>query len=242
MYEVAQQQVAAKGVEMPGFDDFWSGGGFRFPDPPAPHVLFEEFRADPAAHPLTTPSGKIEIFSETIDRFGYDDCPGHPTWLEPCEWLGSEEAKRYPLHLISNQPTTRLHSQLDPGCTSARSKIKGREPARMHPADAAARGIEDGDVVRLFNDRGACLAGIKLTEDVMSGVVELATGAWFDPLEPGRIGSLCVHGNPNVLTRDIGTSKLAQGPSAHTALVEVEPFDGELPPIRVFAPPPTRQR
>jgi biotin/methionine sulfoxide reductase len=74
----------------------------------------------------------------------------------------------------------------------------------------------------------------------MPGVVELATGAWFDPLEPGRIGSLCVHGNPNVLTRDIGTSKLAQGPSAHSALVEVERFERDLPPVTVFDPPPIR--
>lgn len=237
MYEVSRQQLAAHDVKVPGFDDFWEAGGLRFPDPDETHVLFEVFRADPHASPLTTPTGKIEIFSETIDSYGYTDCPGHPVWLEPCEWLGSTLAERFPLHMISNQPRTRLHSQLDPGATSANSKIEGREPARMNPDDAAARGIRDGDIIKLFNERGACLAGVSLTPDMRPGVVELSTGAWYDPLDPSVSGSLCVHGNPNVLTPDIGTSKLAQGPSAHTTLVEVERFEGRLPPIKVFSPP-----
>ena len=71
----------------------------------------------------------------------------------------------------------------------------------------------------------------------MPGVVQLSTGAWYDPLVPGEIGSVDVHGNPNVLTIDKGTSKLAQGPSAMSALVEVELFEDELPPIKIFSPP-----
>jgi biotin/methionine sulfoxide reductase len=198
-------------------------------------VLFESFRADPDAHPLATPSGRIEVFSETIAGFGYDDCPGHPTWFEPSEWLGN--AGRFPLHLTSNQPTTRLHSQLDHGVTSKDRKISGREALRIHPDDAAARGLMDGQVVRVFNDRGACLAGVMVSDRVRPGVVELPTGAWFDPEDPTEPGSLCVHGNPNVLTRDAGTSGLAQGPIAHTCMVEVEPTD-HVPPIGAFDLPP----
>ncbi len=239
LYEVARQQVAAHRIEMPAFEEFWSRGSYRFPEPERPLVLFEGFRADPEAHPLPTPSGRIELFSERIASFGYADCPGHPVWLEPDEWLGSSLTERYPLHLVSNQPRTRLHSQLDQGVTSRRSKVNGREPVRINPHDASARGVRDGDVVRIFNERGACLAGAVLSDGVRPGVIELATGAWYDPLEPGRIGTLCVHGNPNVLTPDVGTSKLAQGPSAHSALVEVELWDRALPPIRVFDPPPT---
>ncbi|NIP72913.1 MAG: hypothetical protein GWO16_07715, partial [Gammaproteobacteria bacterium] len=59
--------------------------------PDTPFVALGDFRADPAAHPLGTPSGRIEIFSETIAGFGYDDCPGHPAWMEPLEWLGPVE-------------------------------------------------------------------------------------------------------------------------------------------------------
>jgi biotin/methionine sulfoxide reductase len=107
----------------------------------------------------------------------------------------------------------------------------------MHPRDAAARGIRDGDVVRVFNERGACLAGVRLHEGLRPGVFVLPTGAWYDPLVPGEPGSLEKHGNPNVLTLDKGTSKLTQGCSAHSALVEVESFKGDLPAVTAFEPP-----
>jgi len=145
---------------------------------------------------------------------------------------------RFPLQLVANQPATRLHSQLDFGATSLASKINGREPVRIHPRDAAPRGISDGDIVRLYNDRGACLAGAVLSEALLPGVVQLSTGAWYDPEDPTAEQPLCVHGNPNVLTRDIGTSRLAQGCSGQLALVEIERYDGALPPIRAFDPPP----
>ena len=95
----------------------------------------------------------------------------------------------------------------------------------------------DGDIVRIFNDRGAVLAGAVLSDDVRPGVIRLSTGAWYDPAERGRPGALEKHGNPNVLTPDRGTSKLAQGPIAHSALVEVERYDGEAPPVTAFEPP-----
>jgi biotin/methionine sulfoxide reductase len=183
--------------------------------------------------PLPTPSGRIELCSPAIAAFGYDDCPPHPTWLEPYERLGTPAAERHPLHLVSNQPSARLHSQYDHSDASLATKVAGREPLRIHPDDAAARGVAGGDVVRVFNDRGACLAGAVISDAVMPGVVQLSTGAWYDPDEDG----MCRHGNPNVLTRDKGTSRLAQGPTAHTCLVEVERFDGPVPPVRAFEPP-----
>jgi biotin/methionine sulfoxide reductase len=145
---------------------------------------------------------------------------------------------RFPLQLVANQPATRLHSQLDFGATSLASKIRGREPVRIHPQDAAARAISDGDIVRLYNDRGACLAGAVLSETLRPGVIQLATGAWYDPDDPASDAPLCVHGNPNVLTRDVGTSRLAQGCSGQLSLVEAERYDGSLPRVRAFDPPP----
>ena len=220
----------------PPFDEFWSTG-FVAHDMAAmgesDQVFLADFRADPHAAPLPTPSGRIELFSTTIDGFGYDDCAGHPRWYEPFERLGTASAERWPLHLISNQPRTRLHSQYDHGPLSRGAKVADREPLRLNPADAASRSIADGDVVRVFNERGACLAGAVLSEAVMPGVVELATGAWYDPAPDGT----CKHGNPNVLTADKGTSKLAQGPSAQTCLVEVERFDSEPPTVTAFDPP-----
>ena len=237
LYESSRERAALWNIELPGFDEFWEQGYFEVPRPAHPQVCLDDFRADPQARPLGTPSGKIEIFCERIDSFDYEDCPGHPVWQEPAEWLGAEAAKRHSLHLISNQPVTKLHSQYDHGKVSLDRKIKGREPITMHPADAAARGLQAGDVVRVFNDRGACLAGLRIDDGLRRGVVEMATGAWYDPLEPGRIGTLDKHGNPNVLTLDKGSSRLGQGCIAHSCLVEVERYEGELPPITAFDPP-----
>ena len=116
------------------------------------------------------------------------------------------------------------------------AKHRGREVARMHPTDAGVRGIADGDIIRLFNERGACLAGVRLTDGIRPGVVQLPTGAWYDPVDAAEDTPLCVHGNPNVLTRDEGTSNLAQGCTGQLTTVEVERFDGDLPPISAFDP------
>jgi biotin/methionine sulfoxide reductase len=237
LYDMARQQAAKRHLEMPSFDEFWDTGHLEFPVPDDPPVLFAGYRADPQADPLRTPSGRIELFSDTIAAFGYGDCPGHPVWMEPAEWLGSELAEVYPLHLLSNQPRVRLHSQLDCGEVSRSAKVAQREPVWLNPDDAATRGIANGDVVRIYNGRGACLAGAVVTDAIRPGVIQLATGAWFDPLDPAEIGSLDKHGNPNVLTLDKGTSKLAQSPAAQTVLVEVERFAGAAPPITVFEPP-----
>jgi len=99
------------------------------------------------------------------------------------------------------------------------------------------RGIGDGDIVQLCNDRGACLAAAVLSDALVPGVVQLSTGAWYDPADPAADKAMCVHGNPNVLTRDAGTSKLAQGCSGQLTVVEIERFDGPLPPVKAFDPP-----
>ena len=117
--------------------------------------------------------------------------------------------------MVSPQPGDKLHSQME----SAIADEPGARPVRLeiHPDDAAKRSINDGDVVRVKNHRGACLARASFNDGVLKGVVALPTGAWLaddDGDDP--------HGNPNVLTHDIGTSRLGQGTSAHTAMVEVE--------------------
>ncbi|PZW50483.1 biotin/methionine sulfoxide reductase [Humitalea rosea] len=233
LYALARQRAASHDLNLPDFEAFWTDGHIRLPPPTTEKNLFEDFRAAPETAPLPTPSGRIELFCDAIAGFGYADCPGHAVWLPPAEWLGAAEAAQFPLHLISNQPRTRLHSQYDNGRVAQESKVAGREPVLLHPADAAARGITDGMLVRVFNTRGACLAGAVLSDAMMPGVVQLATGAWFDPGPDG----LELHGNANVLTLDKGTSSLAQAPIAHSALVEVEAFIGEAPPLRVMTPP-----
>ncbi|MGW7622146.1 molybdopterin dinucleotide binding domain-containing protein [Streptomyces antimycoticus] len=126
-----------------------------------------------------------------------------------------------------------LHSQLDHAPLSRNAKIGGREPLHITPRDAAARGLADGDVVRVFNDRGAFLAGVRCDPDLLPGVVQVSTGSWCVPMEPGVPGSLEKHGNPNVVTLDKGTSRLAQGSVAQTCLVEVEKCD-DPPAVTAF--------
>jgi biotin/methionine sulfoxide reductase len=242
LYERVRKALGDAGVSTPDFAGFWASGSLEVPESESERVLFDSFRDDPQANPLKTPSGKIELFSEKIARFGYGDCPGHAAWLECDEWLGSPRAQRFPLALVANNPATRLHGQLDLGALSQASKVNGREPVRIHPSDADARGIADGDIVRLWNDRGSCLAGAVLSTDVRPSVVQLSTGAWFDPDDPHAELAMCVHGNPNLLTQDVGTSRLAQGCSGQHALVELARFDGIAPPVRAFEPPAIESR
>jgi biotin/methionine sulfoxide reductase len=140
------------------------------------------------------------------------------------------------LHLLSNQPRTRLHSQHDAASTSRNDKVNGRERLALNPQDAAARGLQDGDPVRVFNARGAFVASAFIVDYLRPGVVQIATGAWYDPLDPGVPGSLEKHGNPNVVTMDSGTSRLTRAPAAQTVLVEVECCP-DPPPVTAFELP-----
>ncbi len=237
LYAESREKSAKAGVTIPPFEEFWEAGIAEAQGGARDPVMLAAFRADPEQNPLKTPSGKIEIFSEKIASFGYDDCPGHVVWLEPIEWLGSKTAERYPLHMLSDQPADKLHSQLDHSPHSKATKVKGRQPITLHPEDAAARGISEGDLLRVFNDRGACLAAARLSDRIRRGVVRLSTGAWFDPADAGSNRPLEKHGNPNALTLDIGASKLSQGCIAQTCLVEIERFDGPAPIVTAHRTP-----
>ncbi len=238
MYGRWRQACAGQGIDVPDFERFWAEGHAEIPLPEQDCVQFADFARDPAENPLNTPSGKVEIYSETIASFGYAETPGHPVWREPTEYLGSPLTGTYPLHMLSFQPATRLHGQLDQGRVAAADKIEGREPVRMNPADAAARGLADGQIVRVFNARGAVAAGLRVTAEIRPGVIAMATGAWWNPAIRGATDSACLHGNPNVLTADIPTSRLGQGSAAQSCLVQVAAWAGDLPAITVHAPPP----
>jgi biotin/methionine sulfoxide reductase len=237
LYLDSLPRAAENGLTLPAFEEFWQTGVLEYPQPEQPNVLLRRFREDPVGHPLTTASGRIELYSQKLADLGYDECPGHPVWRPSEEFLGGDRARRYPLHMLSPQPPNRLHSQYDQGRVSMADKIQGREPMKMSREDAAARGLRSGDVARVFNDRGAILAGVVVTDALRPGVVQISTGAWYDPLEPGEIGTLDKHGNPNVLTPDRGSSRLGQGCAAQSTLVEVERWDQPLPPVTAHQPP-----
>ena len=127
LYGQWRSDMKAAGHEMPSFEEFWDSGSLEIPVPDPRQVLLAAFRRDPGRSPLRTPSGKIEIFSAAIDGFGYPDCPGHPAWLEPSEWLG-----RPPLAAIRSSwwPTS-------PAGVSTASSMSAPTARKARSADAS---------------------------------------------------------------------------------------------------------
>ncbi|EPQ8264825.1 trimethylamine-N-oxide reductase TorA [Vibrio alginolyticus] len=223
--------------EMPEFNEFWEKSVLDFGEG-KPWVRHADFRKDPELNPLGTPSGFIEITSRKIGRYGYEHCQEHPMWFEKSERShGGPGSDKYPFWLQSCHPDKRLHSQM---CESeefrATYAVQGREPVYINPADAKAKGIKDGDLVRVFNGRGQLLAGAVLTDSYPRGVVRIEEGAWYGPLNE-KEGAICTYGDPNTLTQDIGSSELAQATSANTCIVDFEKFTGKVPPVTSFGGP-----
>ncbi|MGH6760878.1 MAG: molybdopterin-dependent oxidoreductase [Phyllobacterium sp.] len=225
LYDLSRDDARERlNFDMPDFDTFWKQGYAKVPVK-THHTYLDDFREDPQAHALATESGRIVLGSATLAKLDYDDCRSHPAWIEPAEWLGQVTSENQ-MHLVSHQPAGRLHSQLETGESSRAMKRNGRERAKLNDKDAETLGIADGQTIRLWNDRGACLATADVTDAVRPGVIALPTGAW---LTHSGNDDLEIAGNPNVLTLDVGTSKFGQGCSAHTCIVNVEPFYGDAP-------------
>ncbi|EGR1584245.1 trimethylamine-N-oxide reductase TorA [Vibrio parahaemolyticus] len=223
--------------EMPEFNEFWEKSILDFGEG-KPWVRHADFRKDPELNPLGTPSGFIEITSRKIGRYGYEHCQEHPMWFEKSERShGGPGSDKYPFWLQSCHPDKRLHSQM---CESeefrATYAVQGREPVYINPIDAKAKGIKDGDLVRVFNGRGQLLAGAVLTDSYPRGVIRIEEGAWYGPLNE-KEGAICTYGDPNTLTQDIGSSELAQATSANTCIVDFEKFTGKVPPVTSFGGP-----
>ncbi len=239
LYEGAKIESRAKGMEMPVFSVFWESNkplAFPVSDAQDDFVRHADFRADPLLNALGTASGKFELYSRTIEKYKYDDCPPHATWMEPVERLGGPSTK-YPLHVAANHPQMRLHSQLCGTVNRNSYTIADREPCWMNPEDAKKRGLTDGAVVRVFNDRGQILAGLRITDEIRPGVIRINEGGWFDPLNAREVGSLCRYGDVNNLMTGVASSRLAQGNCGHTGMAEVERYTASLPPVTVFSQP-----
>lgn len=230
------EQWRGQSPEAPSFAEFWREGGTALPQRPYRDGAFAPFRADPGSHPLDTPSGLIELFSSTLHGFALPDTAGHALWIEP----EADPDSPYDLQLLCNQPSHRLHSQLDMAAPSRSTKVAGREPIRLNRTDAAARGIQDGDVAIVRSAQGSLLAGVIVTDALLPGVAQMHTGSWFDPSAP-HIAD-CINGNVNVLTKDVGTSTLTQASSGARVAVSVARYDGPVPPVRAYEPPPLTAR
>jgi anaerobic dimethyl sulfoxide reductase subunit A len=159
-----------------------------------------------------TPSGKIELYSEELAKLKAAEIPPIPKYLR--SWEGVEEAAegQFPLQLITPKNPLRIHSSLP----DAFPTDKGLNRVWINPADAEARRISNGDVVKVYNMRGAVLAEAYVTDKIIRGVVSLDEGAWYAPREDG----LDVGGCPNTLTSDKPTP-LAKAATTHTTLVQI---------------------
>jgi molybdopterin guanine dinucleotide-containing S/N-oxide reductase-like protein len=191
------------------------------------------FYEDPKNNPLTTPSGMIEFYSARLAEHFPDDVerPPVPHWIPQGEShqenRDGERGKKFPLLVISNHPRWRVHSQHD-DMTWLREihtcKVKGPdgyyyEPLWIHPSDAEPRHIADGDAVKIYNERGAVLAGAWVTERIIPGAVYIDHGARWDPIVPGVLDR---GGAINTITPHNLTSKNATGMVCSGFLVEVE--------------------
>ncbi|ALF46747.1 molybdopterin-dependent oxidoreductase [Campylobacter concisus] len=238
-YADAVEQAKALDLKMPNFDEFWKEGYVKFDkdnEETKYYTRLSAFRENPHKNRLGTPSGKIEIYSPTIAKFGYKDFAPHFAWIEPFEWLGSEKAKKYPFSITTPHSRYRLHSQLNNSIIRNYAEVSAREPMLINTNDAKKKGIATGDVVRVFNDRGEILVGALVTDIIPEHVIAVCEGAWYDPEVLGE-RSLCKHGCINVLTRDKGTSSIAQSNCGHTILADLEKYKGEIKPITAFSKP-----
>lgn len=202
--------------DLPSLDAFEaSNAGVHAKPVTRPAAAFADFRRDPAAHPLDTPSGRIEIFSKALRDLGKPhEIPAVPKYIEEWESPFGPEAVRFPLQAIGHHTLHRVHSTHDNNDWLAEAFP---QRAFLNPLDAAPRGIADGDAVRVWNDRGATVLPCRLTQRVMPGVVDIPEGAWWAPDAAGVDRG----GNINVLTSERWTP-LAFGTAQHTAMVQVE--------------------
>lgn len=222
---------------MPNFNQFWQDGYVSFGKGNT-YIRHAAFRDDPELNPLGTPSGFIEITSRKIGSYGYQYCQEHPMWFEKSERShGGPNSNKFPFWLQSCHPEKRLHSQM---CESEDLRktysVGGREPAYINPEDAKQKGIKNGDLIRVFNDRGQLIAGAIISSNYPQGVIRIQEGAWYGPVG-ADIGAIDTYGDPNTVTLDIGTSELAQACSAYTCLVNYEKLNGKIPDVNAFSGP-----
>jgi molybdopterin guanine dinucleotide-containing S/N-oxide reductase-like protein len=194
-------------------------------------------RGTDKAHELGTYSGKVEFASESLKAHFPDDPerPVSPRYIPSWEGYRSEGYDRYPLQLLSAHPRFSFHCHYDKhtdwldDIPVHRIKKDGYAwwPARIHPDDAAQRGIRNGDIVRLYNDRASVLCLAAVTERVRPGVIHsYASSAKYDPLIPGRADSIDKGGCVNMLTPSRMLSQHAPGMTPNSCLIEIEKWEG----------------
>jgi trimethylamine-N-oxide reductase (cytochrome c) len=221
------------------WEEFKEKGHFVIPNAPdweTHEIALRGFADDPENNPLSTPTGKLEFFSQRLaDHFpGDEERPPYPKWIERGEShderLSGDRAKIYPLLVVSNHPRWRVHSQHDDmqwlreieTCKITGPDGYAYQTAWINPTDAKKHDIKHGDVMKVFNERGAVLLGAYVTERIMPGVIYVDHGARYDPIVPGQLDR---GGAINTITPRNTTSKNATGMVSGGFLVDVERAD-----------------
>ena len=205
------QEAARAPDEIKDYGEFKAKGVVKV-HRPEPYIAFREQVEEPQNHPFATPSGKIEIFSQRLADMDTPVIPPVPKYIEAWEGRNDPLAEKYPLQLITTHSKRRAHSQFE-----NIPWLRELEKQQIHIAfaDAEARGIKEGDMVKVFNDRGQMVIPAMVTERMMPGVVDIPQGAWFDVDEDGIDRGGCA----NVLTRDAHSPAGAY--CTNTTLVQV---------------------
>ena len=213
----------------PGLRWFYEGRECDTPD------LYNPKRGTAKARELGTYSGKVEFASESLKAHPPDEeRPVVPRYLPSWEGHESKLAKKYPLQFISPHPRFSFHTHHD-GKVAWLNDIPGHRMVkngyayhvtRIHPVDAEARGIKNGDIVNLYNDRGAVLGIAQVTERIRPGVVHsYESSAVYDPLEPGKPGSVDRGGCVNLLTPSRTLARNVPGMAPNSCLIEIEKWE-----------------
>ena len=210
----------AKDSRLPSLEQLRKDGPFRVMAPEDNRVALEDFRTDPVKHALGTPSGKIEIYSTKLEKIAKewilpegDVITPIPQYVTTWESHLDPLTEKYPLQLVGFHTKGRVHSTYH-NIPELREAVM--DGVWMNPIDAKARGIKNGDQVRIWNDRGETRVLAKVTPRIIPGVMALGEGAWYKPDRKGVDRGGCF----NVLTNQRPTP-LSKGNPQHTNLVEI---------------------
>lgn len=234
--QILRNAYAHAETDVP-FEEFWEKGYVKLgvPEEMRSWVRHGDFYTDPEKNPLHTASGKIELYCETFERYNIADCPPIPKFLEPAEYLGN--AKKGQVHVVSPHPYNRLHSQMANTDVRFEEHIQGRQHVLISVEDAKEQGISDGDLVELYNERGAVICGARVTDQIMKGVASLEEGGWIQLDAKGR----CNSGSINMITTSIAASGLSQATSANTCLAFLRKCTDAESENLAFEPPAIKQ-
>ncbi|KEI70447.1 DMSO/selenate family reductase complex A subunit [Endozoicomonas elysicola] len=207
---------------LPAFDEFRELGIIKFPNRGHAAVAFKDFREDPVKHPLKTPSGKIEIYSQVLAEAAAtwtlpegDVIKPLPEYVRSYRGFDDPLTKQFPLQMIGYHTKSRVHSTYD-NVDILREALPDK--LWMNPVDAEQRGLLHGQRVEVFNDKGRLLVPLKVTSRIMPGVCALPEGSWYRPDRIGLDRGGCI----NTLTYWGRPSPYAKGNPQHTNLVEVK--------------------